>query len=68
MAVLKAAQSVKVNIQTSCGKGICGTCRVKLASGTVTMNHGGGIKQREIDQGYILACCSKPTSNLVIDR
>lgn len=67
-SILKAAQAINVKIQTSCGKGICGTCRVKLTSGTVTMTHGGGIKQREIDQGYILACCSKPTSDLVVDR
>lgn len=32
------------------------------------MNHGGGIKQREIDQDFFVACCSKPTSNLVIER
>lgn len=66
--ILKAAQAAKVRIQTSCGKGICGTCRIKIVSGTVEMNHGGGIRQREIDQGYALACCSRPTSNLVIDR
>lgn len=68
MTLLKAAQAVKVRIQTSCGKGVCGTCRVKLVSGTVEMNHGGGIRQREIDQGFVLACCSKPTSDIVVDR
>jgi hypothetical protein len=31
------------------------------------MNHGGGIRRREIDQGFILACCARPTSNVVID-
>ena len=66
--VVKAAHAAKLRIQTSCGKGICGTCRVKLVSGKVDMQHNGGIKQREIEQGWILACCSKPLSNLVIDR
>lgn len=66
--VVKAAHAAKVPIQTSCGKGICGTCRVKLVSGKVDMRHNGGIKPREIDQGWILACCSKPLSDLVIDK
>ena len=68
MTVLAAAKAAKIPLQTSCGKGICGTCRVKLCAGTVEMKHNGGIKEREIDQGWILACCSKPTSNLRIDR
>ncbi len=25
-------------------------------------------RQREIDQGWVLICCSKPTSDLVIER
>ena len=66
--VVKAAHAAKMRILTSCGKGICGTCRVKLLSGRVDMQHNGGIKQREIDQGWILACCSKPLSNLVVDK
>lgn len=66
--VLKAAKAADVRILSSCNKGVCGTCRVKLVSGTVEINHQGGIRQREIDQGYILACCSRPTSNISVDR
>ncbi len=66
--LLKAAKAVGVRIQSSCGKGICGTCRVRLVSGTVDLRHQGGIKQREIDQGFILACCSRATSDVVIDK
>jgi glycine betaine catabolism B len=64
----RAASAANVRLQTSCGQGICGTCRTKLVSGTVDMSHKGGIKEREIDQGWILACCSRPTSDVVIDR
>lgn len=64
----RAAHSGGVRLQTACGQGICGTCRTKLVSGTVDMSHQGGIKQREIDQGWILPCCSRPTSNIVLDR
>ena len=36
--------------------------------GSVDMNHNGGIRQREIDLGLFLPCCSKPLTDLVIDR
>lgn len=68
MTVLKAAKALGVRIQTSCGKGICGTCCIRMLSGTVEIRHQGGIKQRQIDQGYILACCSRPTSDVVIEK
>jgi hypothetical protein len=32
------------------------------------MKHGGGIRQREIDKGMILICCSRPLGDVVIDR
>jgi hypothetical protein len=32
------------------------------------MKHSGGIRQREIDAGFFLLCCSRPLSDLVIDR
>lgn len=65
--LVNAAKSADVHLQTSCGKGICGTCRVKLSSGSVDMLHKGGITQREIDAGYVLACCSRPKSDVVVD-
>jgi hypothetical protein len=32
------------------------------------MNHAGGIRQREIDAGMILICCSKPLSDVVLEK
>jgi len=68
MFVLDAARRAGVRLPSSCSKGLCGTCKSKLVSGTVDMKHGGGIRQREIDAGMALLCCSKPTSDLVVDR
>ena len=65
---LTAANAAGVRLPCLCTRGACGTCKSKLLSGTVQMNHDGGIRQREIDQGMILTCCSRPTSDLVIDR
>jgi Rieske 2Fe-2S family protein len=66
--ILSAANAAGVRLPCSCTKGMCGTCKSKLVSGTVDMQHNGGIRQRDIDAGMILTCCSRPTSDLVIDR
>lgn len=66
--VLSAACAAGMRLPSSCTKGLCGTCKSRLVSGTVEMTHAGGIRQREIDQGLILICCSRPTSDLVIER
>lgn len=66
--ILQAAKSAGLRLPSSCTKGMCGTCKSKLVSGQVDMKHGGGIRQREIDQGQILICCSKPLGDLVIER
>jgi ferredoxin-NADP reductase len=66
--VLEAAKAAGMRLPSSCTQGMCGTCKSKLVSGTVHMTPAGGIRQREIDQGMILICCSKPTSDLVIER
>ena len=66
--VLEAAKTAGMRLPSSCTKGMCGTCKSRLVSGTVEMTPAGGIRQREIDQGLILICCSRPTSDLVIER
>jgi len=66
--VLSCAKKAGIKLPSSCSNGVCGTCKSKLVSGTVDMNHNGGIRQREIDAGLFLPCCSKPLSDLVIDR
>lgn len=66
--LLEAARSAGLRLPSSCAKGMCGTCKSRLVSGEVHMAHGGGIRQREIDQGFILPCCSTPLTDLVIER
>ena len=65
--VLQTARASGVRIPAACEFGLCGTCKVKKISGEVEMNHNGGILDDEIDDGYILACCSKPLSALEIE-
>lgn len=66
--VLDAARAAGLRLPSSCTQGMCGTCKSKLVSGQVDMKHQGGIRKREIDAGMILICCSKPLSDLVIER
>lgn len=68
LTILQAADQADIRMPYSCANGICGTCKTLKISGEVEMNHGAGIRQREIDMGWILPCCSKPRSDVVLDR
>jgi ferredoxin-NADP reductase len=65
--VLEAATQAGITLPSSCQEGVCGTCKTTLLSGTVDMNHAGGIRPREIAQHKVLPCCSVPTADLVVD-
>jgi glycine betaine catabolism B len=65
--ILEAASRAALTLPSSCQEGVCGTCKTTMLSGAVDMNHGGGIRQREIDRGQILLCCATPTEDLVLD-
>jgi glycine betaine catabolism B len=66
--VLAAARKAGISLPSSCASGLCGTCKTKLVSGQVDMKQSGGLRRREIDAGYVLPCCSKPLSDLVLER
>ena len=66
--ILTAAKAAGMRLPSSCTKGMCGTCKSRKLSGEVEMTHQGGIRQREIDAGLFLPCCSRPLSDLVIER
>ena len=65
--VLQSARAAGVRIPAACEFGLCGTCKVKKLSGKVDMNHNGGILDHEIEDGFILACCSHPLGPIEID-
>ena len=65
--ILDAAWAAGLTPASSCGQGMCGTCKTSKLSGDVDMQHSGGIRPREITQNKILICCSKPVSDLRID-
>ncbi|WWE61902.1 hybrid-cluster NAD(P)-dependent oxidoreductase [Parasalinivibrio latis] len=62
-----ASAKLGLHIPKACGMGICGSCKVKLVSGQVNMEHNGGITEDDEEEGYILSCCSKPLGNVSIE-
>ncbi|KQY63887.1 MULTISPECIES: 1,2-phenylacetyl-CoA epoxidase subunit PaaE [unclassified Nocardioides] len=66
--VLEAALKVRSDAPFACRGGVCGTCRAKVVTGTVTMDTNWALEQDEVDRGYVLTCQSHPTSpELVLD-
>ena len=65
--VLAAARGAGVAIPSGCTFGVCGTCKVRKTSGNVHMVHNGGITDDEIEEGYILACCSNPRGKVTLE-
>ena len=47
---------------------MCGSCIVKLKSGQVKQLADDGLTDDEKKEGYILACCSIPQSDVVISK
>ncbi len=66
--ILQAARAAGIPMAFSCAKGSCGTCKCRKLSGSVAMTHQGGIRQREIDAGFILPCSSRPETDVTLDR
>ena len=64
-----AAYRQKINIPLDCRDGACGTCRAFCESGSYNMPEETYIEDaltpEEAEQGYILACQCRPTSDAV---
>ena len=64
-----AAYRQKINIPLDCSDGACGTCRAFCESGSYDMPEETYIEDaltpEEAEQGYILACQCKPTSDAI---
>ena len=63
-SILDLAERQGLNLAYSCRSGICHTCMCELTEGEVEYLD---EPLDEPDPGHILICCSRPTSNLVIE-
>ena len=64
--ILDAADKTEVEIESSCRAGTCGTCTAKVLKGEVTYEEDYEAAS-DLEPGYILTCCAKPVSSVVID-
>jgi ferredoxin-NADP reductase len=65
--ILMAASRQQVVIPCGCASGICGTCKLHKRSGVIDMRHQGGLSTQDEAKGFILACSSRPLSDLALD-
>lgn len=65
--LLGAARAAGIVIPSGCTFGVCGTCKVRKVEGQVHMVHNGGITEDDIEDGYVLACCSNPIGHVTVD-
>ncbi|GAA2065462.1 ferredoxin--NADP reductase [Williamsia deligens] len=52
-----------LDVPYSCREGECGSCACTVVDGTVQMDNVGALDQEDIDDGYILGCQARPTSD-----
>ncbi len=65
--VLEAAEDIGVFIESACRSGTCGSCKVKLLKGSVTMDVEDALEPGEKQKGVILACQAKSAGAVEID-
>lgn len=64
--VLDSARLAGIHIPQKCSVGNCGTCKVKLKSGSVLMDEPNSLSVEDAKEGYVLSCMAYPCENLVV--
>ncbi|WP_027967825.1 NADH:ubiquinone reductase (Na(+)-transporting) subunit F [Halomonas halocynthiae] len=67
--ILDAALRQGVWLPFACGHGICGTCKVQVLEGDAEVGDASpfALMDMEREEGFRLACCCTPDSDLVIE-
>jgi ferredoxin len=65
--ILDVAEACGVNIESECRSGICGTCKIRLKSGSVFMETRDALSRAEEESGLILACQAQPVGSVTVD-
>lgn len=66
--VLDAAEAAAVALPFGCRTGACGTCTGRLLAGRVDhVRPPRALKQRHLDDGYVLTCIATPSTDCTIE-
>jgi len=65
--LLEFAEEKGIEIENVCRVGVCGTCKIRLFSGEVSMSTDEGLSEEDKVNSLFLPCVAIPLSNLVID-
>jgi len=63
--ILDAALRAGIDAPYACMSGTCNSCQAKVIEGQVNMEDADALTDEEIEEGEILTCCSKPTSEFL---
>ncbi|MGL6260835.1 2Fe-2S iron-sulfur cluster-binding protein [Vibrio sp. WXL103] len=66
--LLSQAEAQDIKIRSSCRSGLCGACKVKVTSGRVKQPQAPAITDQEREQGFALACCCIPETDVEITQ
>jgi ring-1,2-phenylacetyl-CoA epoxidase subunit PaaE len=64
--IVDAAAEQGIELPYSCKGGVCATCRCHLRDGKVEMAVNYGLEPWEVDQGFVLACQSRPLTDAIL--
>jgi ring-1,2-phenylacetyl-CoA epoxidase subunit PaaE len=64
--VLDVALEAGLDLPWSCRGGVCCTCRAKVMEGQVEMERNFTLEPWEMEQGFVLSCQARPTTDRVV--
>jgi ferredoxin len=70
-SILDLARRVNFPLAAGCFSGGCGVCKVRLSVGCVRLNRAmsrNKVSREEEAEGYALACCAIPETDVKIDQ
>ncbi|CAM3777458.1 hybrid-cluster NAD(P)-dependent oxidoreductase [Parendozoicomonas haliclonae] len=57
----------KAPVIAACRAGVCGACKVQVLDGEVESSSQMTLTPAEIEQGYVLSCCSRVTGDVTVN-